>query len=89
MVLGPTVAAIFSWNKGRMLLGPQDIAVFLYLIPVVAFITESVRGYHPGVVEGVAAAVVVAALVGDNILVRRARAAVQAGVPAPLSPLVP
>ena len=36
MVLGPTVAAIFSWNKGRMLIGAQDIALFMYLIPVVA-----------------------------------------------------
>ena len=75
MVLGPTVAAIFLWNTGRMLLGAQDIAVFMYLIPVVAFITESIRGYHPGPAEGVAAAVVVAALVGDYVAQRRARRA--------------
>ncbi len=83
MVIGPTVAAIFFWNKGRMLLGAQDIAVFMYLTPVVAFVTESIRGYHPGIVEGVAAVVVVAALVADNVVQRRARAAVaEAGPPA-------
>ena len=78
MVLGPTVAAVFCWNKGRMLLGAQDIAVFMYLIPVVAFVAESVRGYHPGVIEGSAAGVVVLALIGDNVAQRRTRAAAAA-----------
>lgn len=74
MVLGPTVAAIFAWNKGRMLLGAQDIALFMYLIPVVAFAAESIRGYHPGLVELLAVALVLIALVGDNVAQRRARA---------------
>lgn len=83
MVLGPTVAAIFSWNTGRMLLGPQDIAVFMYLIPVVAFVSEAVRGYHPGLVEGIAAAVVVLALVTDYLVQRRARDLALPAAPAP------
>lgn len=74
MVIGPTVASIFAWNKGRMLLGAQDIAIFMYLIPVVAFVMEALRGYQPGVVEMLAVLTVVAALVGDNIAQRRARA---------------
>ena len=81
MVIGPTVAAVFFWNKGRMLLGAQDIAVFMYLMPVVAFVTESVRGYHPGIVEGIAAGVVVLALIGDNVVQRRARSAGPAFAP--------
>jgi drug/metabolite transporter (DMT)-like permease len=90
MVLGPTVAAIFSWNKGRMLLGPQDIAVFMYLIPVITFITESARGYHPGGVEAAAAVVVVLALIADNVVLRRARAAARATIVAePSAPSLP
>lgn len=80
MVLGPTVASIFAWSKGRMLLGPQDIAVFMYLMPVVAFATEWMRGYEPGAVEAVAAAVVVAVLIGDFLLQRQARAGEAAAV---------
>ena len=78
MVLGPTVAAIFFWNSGRMLLGPQDIAVFMYLIPVATFATEAVRGNRPGLIEAVAAAVVVGALVADYLVQRRARHVVAA-----------
>ena len=82
MVLGPTVASIFAWNKGRVLLGAQDIAIFMYLIPVVAFVMEALRGYQPGVIEMLAVVTVVAALVGDNIAQRRARAAALALAPA-------
>ena len=87
MVLGPTVLAIFAWNKGRMLLGAQDIALFMYLIPVVTFATESIRGYHVGVVEGIAAVVVVAALLTDNIVQRRARASTAATVAPVVGPV--
>lgn len=89
MVLGPTVAAIFSWNKGRMLIGAQDIALFMYLIPVVAFVTEAFRGYHPNAIEAVAAVVVVAALAGDNIVQRRARADERDAVAKQTAPAVP
>lgn len=74
MVLGPTVAAVFCWNKGRMLLGAQNIALFMYLMLVVTFVAEAVRGYEPSVAEVAAAAAVLAALVGDNFVQRRARA---------------
>ncbi len=89
MVLGPTVAAIFAWNKGRMLLGAQDIALFMYLIPVVAFVSEAVRGYHPNAIEAAAAVVVVAALAGDNIVQRRARANAREELAAQTAPTVP
>jgi drug/metabolite transporter (DMT)-like permease len=89
MVLGPTVAAIFAWNKGRMLLGAQDIALFMYLIPVVAFVSEAVRGYHPHAIEAAAAVVVVAALAGDNIVQRRARANAREELAAQTAPTVP
>lgn len=78
MVLGPTVAAVFCWNKGRMLLGAQNIALFMYLMLVVTFVAEAVRGYHPSAAEVAAAVVVLAALVGDNLAQRRARAAAAA-----------
>ena len=73
MVLGPTVAAVLCWNKGRMLLGAQNIALFMYLMLVVTFCAEAVRGYHPSAAEVAAAAVVLAALVGENLAQRQGR----------------
>lgn len=73
MVLGPTVAAVFCWNSGRRLLGAQDVAVFMYMVPVVTFVTEALRGSQPGVVEGIAAGVVVLTLLAEYVVQLRAR----------------
>jgi len=52
------------------LIGPQNAVLFGNLIPVTTFGIEIVRGYRPGAVELGGAALTIAALVANNLLVR-------------------
>jgi len=70
------VVAVVAWNGAIAAFGPQNTALFSTLIPVTAFAIEVVRGYRPGPLELVGAALTLAALLGANLLGRRRRAAV-------------
>jgi drug/metabolite transporter (DMT)-like permease len=63
--------AVLTWNAAIGLIGPQNAVLFGNLIPVTTFAIEIVRGYRPGAVELVGAAVTIAALVANNLLARR------------------
>jgi len=55
-------------------IGPQNTALFVNLVPIVAFAIEVVRGYRPAALEIAGAALTVGALVAANLLSRpRAR----------------
>ena len=64
--------AVLTWNAAIGLIGPQNAVLFGNLIPVTTFGIEIVRGYRPGAVELGGAALTIAALVANNVLVRRA-----------------
>ena len=64
--------AVLTWNAAIGLIGPQNAVLFGNLIPVTTFGIEIVRGYRPGAVELGGAALTIAALVANNLLVRRA-----------------
>jgi len=66
------VVAVVSWNGAIAAFGPQNTALFSTLIPVTAFAIEIVRGYRPGPLELVGAALTVGALLGANLAGRRA-----------------
>lgn len=88
VIVGPTLIAIFAWNAGRVRLGPQNIALFMNLVPVTTFAIETARGYRPGVAELLGALLTISALVGSNLAQRRRAAAAAAsrpprGAPAP------
>jgi drug/metabolite transporter (DMT)-like permease len=68
------VLAVVSWNSAVGKIGPQNTALFGNLIPVTTFAIEIVRGYRPGALELLGAAVTVGALVTSNLLARRASA---------------
>jgi drug/metabolite transporter (DMT)-like permease len=70
VVIG-ALAAVLAWNEGVKRLGAPNAALFMNLVPVVAFTIAIVRGYHPEGMELVGAAVTVAALVGANLTSRR------------------
>jgi drug/metabolite transporter (DMT)-like permease len=70
VVLG-AVAAVLAWNTGARLLGPANTALFIVLVPVVAFAIRIAGGYHPVPAELVGAAVVIGALVFANLAGRR------------------
>ena len=66
------VVAVVAWNGAIAAFGPQNTALFSTLIPVTAFAIEIARGYRPGPLELVGAALTVVALLGANLLGRRA-----------------
>jgi drug/metabolite transporter (DMT)-like permease len=70
VVIG-ALAAVLAWNEGVRRLGAPNAALFMNLVPVVAFVIAIVRGYHPEVVELGGAALTVAALIGANLASRR------------------
>jgi drug/metabolite transporter (DMT)-like permease len=72
------VLAVLTWNAAVELIGPQTTSLFGNLIPVSTFTIEVVRGYRPGAVELAGAVITIGALVGDNLLARRAVAAPRA-----------
>ena len=70
------VVAVLTWNAAIGLIGPQNAVLFGNLIPVTTFGIEIVRGYRPGAVELGGAVLTIAALVANNVLVRRSTRAV-------------
>jgi drug/metabolite transporter (DMT)-like permease len=67
--------AVLTWNAAIGMIGPQNAVLFGNLIPVTTFAIEIVRGYRPNAVELVGAAVTIAALVANNLVARRGKAA--------------
>jgi drug/metabolite transporter (DMT)-like permease len=70
VVIG-ALAAVLAWNEGVRRLGAPNAALFMNLVPVVAFAIAIVRGYHPDGAELGGAALTVAALIGANLAARQ------------------
>jgi drug/metabolite transporter (DMT)-like permease len=73
VVVVGALMAVLAWNEGVRRLGAPNAALFMNLVPVVAFAIAIARGYHPEGLELAGAAVAVAALVGANLVSRQAR----------------
>ena len=71
VVVVGALAAVLAWNEGVRRLGAPNAALFMNLVPVVAFVIAIVRGYHPEAAELGGAAIAVAALIGANLASRR------------------
>jgi drug/metabolite transporter (DMT)-like permease len=67
LVLCGAVIGVLAWNAGVQRLGPSNAALFMNLVPVVAFAIEAVRGSAPTTVEIAGAALTLAALVVANV----------------------
>ena len=65
------LAAVLAWNEGVRRLGAPNAALFMNLVPVVAFAIAIGRGYHPDAAELGGAALTVAALIGANLAARQ------------------
>jgi drug/metabolite transporter (DMT)-like permease len=70
VVIG-ALAAVLAWNEGVRRLGAPNAALFMNLVPVVAFVIAIVRGYHADAAELGGAALTVAALIGANLAARQ------------------
>ena len=71
MVVFGALIAVVAWNAGVRRLGAANAALFMNLVPVTAFAIRIAGGYRPVAVELVGAALVVAALAGSNLALRR------------------
>ena len=71
VVIVGALAAVLCWNIGVRLLGAPNAALYMNLVPVVAFAIAIGRGYHPDMAELAGAALTVAALIGANLTARR------------------
>lgn len=84
-VLVAAVLAVLAWNTGVQRLGAADAALFMNLVPVTTFVVQTARGYRPGVVELVGAALTIAALIAANLATRSRAATTLAAVPVPVA----
>ncbi|MEV1330278.1 DMT family transporter [Micromonospora costi] len=81
-VIVAAVIAVLAWNTGVQRLGSANAALFMNLVPVTTFAVQIARGYRPGLVELVGAALTIVALVAAN-LVNRSRLGAHRLSPAP------
>src|SRR4051812_22069223 len=72
VVFAGGVVAVLAWNDGIRRLGAANGALFINLVPVVAFAIAIGGGYRPGPVELVGALLTIVALVGANLAGRQA-----------------
>lgn len=67
------VVAVLAWNAAVGTIGAQNTALFVNLVPIVAFAVQVIRGYRPAALEVGGAVLTVLALVAANLLARRPR----------------
>ena len=70
VVLVAAVLAVLTWNGAVRALGPLNASLFINGVTLTAFAVEIARGYRPGVVEVLGAALTVGALVTANLAQR-------------------
>ena len=63
--------AMTLWNAGTLRIGPLNAMLFINLIPVVTFAIRYFQGYRFHWIELLGAAMVVGALVANNLVMRR------------------
>lgn len=72
VVVFGALVAVLAWNEGVRRIGPADAALFMNVVPIVAFAIQVARGTELHVVEGLGVLVALGALVGANLAARRA-----------------
>ena len=68
---------VLSWNAGNKLLGVVNGVLFINFVPVTVFAIRIAQGHHFQPIEFVGAALVIGALIANNVVVRRAAAPAQ------------
>jgi drug/metabolite transporter (DMT)-like permease len=87
LALPGAVVAVVCWNAAVPRIGAQNVALIGNLVPVTTFAVQIVRGYRPGPLELVGAALTLGALAANNVLLRRRAARRPAEVERPVERL--
>jgi drug/metabolite transporter (DMT)-like permease len=74
-----SVLAVFAWNEGVRRLGPVNGALFINFVPISAFALQAALGEPVTRWELAGGALVIAALLFNNLMQRRAAATVSGG----------
>lgn len=74
MTVFPAILASLSWNMGLKKIGTVNSILFMNFVPVTAFAIGLVQGHHFSDAEVTGAMLVIAALVANNLYIRRASA---------------
>jgi len=74
MIVLPGLAALLSWNLGMKLLTPVNGVLFINAVPVTTFVIMAFQGYHIGSFELYGTALIIFALVHNNMQQRKSAA---------------
>jgi len=66
-----SVLGVLSWNAGNKLLGATNGVLFINFVPVTVFAIRIAQGHRFQTIEFVGAALVIGALIANNVIVRR------------------
>ena len=72
--------AMLAWNYGTGQIGPMNATLLINLMPVTTFAYRAFQGYRFSPIELGGAALVVAALIANNLYLRRRHARVAAAL---------
>ncbi len=75
-----SVLGVLSWNAGNKMIGVTNGMLFINFVPVTVFAIRIAQGHHFQPIEFFGAALVIGALIANNIALRRAAAPAQQGV---------
>ena len=73
-----SVLGVLSWNAGNKLIGAANGVLFINFVPVTVFAIRIAQGHRFQPIEFVGAALVIGALIANNVFVTRAEASSQA-----------
>jgi drug/metabolite transporter (DMT)-like permease len=73
ITLPGAVIAMLAWNRSARLIGGENTALLMNLVPVTVFVIQIIRGYRPELLEIVGASIAIAAVSGNNLHLRRRR----------------
>jgi drug/metabolite transporter (DMT)-like permease len=73
-----SVLGVLSWNAGNKLIGATNGVLFINFVPVTVFAIRIAQGHHFQAIEFIGAALVIGALIGNNVVIRRAGASAPA-----------
>lgn len=68
-----SLVAVLGWNEGVRRIGPVNGVLFINFVPITAFVIQALQGVTPGPAELWGAALVVAALLLNNLMQRAPR----------------
>lgn len=81
MILLPGLAALLSWNAGIQILSPVNGILFINFVPITTLLIMAFQGYHISMYELYGTAMVVFALVCNNLFLRKTEKRALVAVP--------